>query len=47
MLINELAEGYFKCSRGVRQDHPLSLLLFGNSEDYLSRLLLRKITDNR
>ncbi|KAK3229231.1 hypothetical protein Dsin_001112, partial [Dipteronia sinensis] len=40
-FIEWVAEGYFYCSRGVLQGDPLSLLLFGIAEDFLSRLLTR------
>ncbi|KAK3212669.1 hypothetical protein Dsin_017375 [Dipteronia sinensis] len=39
VLINGVPEGYFFCSRGVRQRDLLSPILFGIAEDFLSRLL--------
>ncbi|KAK3222027.1 hypothetical protein Dsin_009052 [Dipteronia sinensis] len=41
VLINRFPKGYFHCSRGVRQGDPLSPLLFGIAEEFLSRLLSR------
>ncbi|KAK2647756.1 hypothetical protein Ddye_015245 [Dipteronia dyeriana] len=41
VLINGSLEGYFHCSRRVRQGDPLFPLLFGITEDFLSRLLSR------
>lgn len=32
-------EGYFSCSRGVRQGDPLSPILFGIAEDFFGRYL--------
>ncbi|KAK2664738.1 hypothetical protein Ddye_003312 [Dipteronia dyeriana] len=43
VLINGSPEGYFHCSRGVRRGDPLSPLLFGIAEDFLSRLLSRMV----
>lgn len=37
--INGQLEGYFGCSRGVRQGDPLSLLLFAIGEDVLCRMI--------
>ena len=39
ILINRVPCGYFGCSRGVREDDPLSFLLFVLAEDFLSRYL--------
>ena len=43
VMINGSPKGYFHCSRGVRQGDPLSRLLFGIAEDFLSRLLSRMV----
>ena len=43
VLLNGVPEGYFGCSRGVHQGDPLSPLLFGIAEDFLSRLLTRLV----
>ncbi|KAI9198847.1 hypothetical protein LWI28_023034 [Acer negundo] len=43
ILFNGIPERYFCCSRGVRQGDPLSPLLFGITEDFLSRLLTRLV----
>ncbi|WCJ39165.1 DNAse I-like superfamily protein [Euphorbia peplus] len=40
-------EGYFSCSREVRQGDPLSPLLFGIAEDFLSRLLSHLVDTGR
>lgn len=37
--INGNLEGYFACSRGVRQGDPLSPLLFAIGEDILARMI--------
>ncbi|KAK3232467.1 hypothetical protein Dsin_004348 [Dipteronia sinensis] len=47
MLINGVPEGYFCCSRGVRQGDPLSSLLFGIVEDFLSRFLSRMVESSQ
>ncbi|KAI9166139.1 hypothetical protein LWI28_026893 [Acer negundo] len=46
VLFNEVPEGYFCCSRGVRQGDPLSPLLFGIVENFLGRLLTRGTQKN-
>ncbi|KAI9187392.1 hypothetical protein LWI28_027606 [Acer negundo] len=46
VLFNRVPKGYFCCSRRVRQGDPLSLLLFGIAEDFLSRLLTRGTQKN-
>jgi hypothetical protein len=45
--INGNQEGYFKCNRGVRQDNPLSPLLFSLAEDVLSRGLSKLVSDGK
>lgn len=42
-----LAEGYFSFLRGIRHGVSLSLLLLGIAKDYLSRLSLRLVFDNK
>ncbi|KAK1549712.1 hypothetical protein Q3G72_006607 [Acer saccharum] len=46
VLLNGVPEGYFYCSRGVRQGDQLSPLLFGIAEDFLGRLLTRGTQKN-
>ncbi|KAK0589146.1 hypothetical protein LWI29_010290 [Acer saccharum] len=43
VLINGSPAGYFRCTRGVRQGDPLSPLLFGIAENFLSRLLSKMV----
>ncbi|KAI9199991.1 hypothetical protein LWI28_001193 [Acer negundo] len=43
VLFNGVPKGYFCCFRGVLQGDPLSPLLFGIAEDFLSRLLTRLV----
>jgi hypothetical protein len=45
--INGKSEGYFNCSRGVRQGDPLSLLLFCLAEDVLSRSISKLVHDGK
>lgn len=40
VLFNGSPHGFFSCSRGARQRDPLSPLLFGIAEDFLSRSIL-------
>ena len=46
IIINGSPRGYFSCSRGLRQEDPLSPLLFCLAEEFLNRSLL-KIMDNQ
>ncbi|KAK2646630.1 hypothetical protein Ddye_021825 [Dipteronia dyeriana] len=41
VILNEVLDGYFYCSKGVHQRDSLSPILFGITEDFLSRLLKR------
>ncbi|KAK2647996.1 hypothetical protein Ddye_015485 [Dipteronia dyeriana] len=43
VLLNEVPKGYFCCSRGVCYRNPLSQILFGIVEDFLSKLLTRML----
>ena len=43
MIINGFLKGYFRCSRGVRQGDPLSLLLFCLAKDYLSMYVIHLV----
>ncbi|KAK2657383.1 hypothetical protein Ddye_010440 [Dipteronia dyeriana] len=43
VLIDGSPKGYFHCSIGVYRGDPLSPLLFGIAEDFLSRLLSRMV----
>ncbi|XP_050222916.1 uncharacterized protein LOC126673008 [Mercurialis annua] len=47
IMINGKINGYFSCSRGVRQGDPLSPLLFCLAEDFLSRLMSHKLDRGR
>ncbi|XP_057789598.1 uncharacterized protein LOC131006455 [Salvia miltiorrhiza] len=44
ILYNGRLHGYFACSRGVRQGDPLSPILFGIAEDFLSVLFQNCVT---
>lgn len=46
ILINGTLEGYFNCSRASRQGDPLSLLLFGSVEEFLSHYLALMVSRN-
>jgi hypothetical protein len=45
--INGKQEGYFKCTRGVRQGDPLSLLLFCLAEEVLSRGITKLVEEGK
>ncbi|XP_062013933.1 uncharacterized protein LOC133730332 [Rosa rugosa] len=47
ILINGATEGFFSCSRGVRQGDPLSPILFCLAEEVLSRGLTKLAEDGR
>ncbi|XP_057790741.1 uncharacterized protein LOC131007841 [Salvia miltiorrhiza] len=46
ILYNGRLHGYFSCSRGVRQGDPLSPILFGIAEDFLSVLFKNCVTSS-